>query len=399
MTWQVKVSKWQWTGMRRMEFEGENTITSLPSANQATESNKEVEMKPENNKDDNTEVDTEKMIYEAEKAKCYALLDKLKCRIAITIDIGAIERIRERVIYWTASPRVEKFEEAVRQLHIDCGKKLSLDCKTRRNSTYLMLESAMTYKDVFPRVKVQERHYKSLPTDEDWENAIEICGKLKIFYDVTEMFSGTMYPTSNCYFPKICEIKLKLDKWVTSTNVMIQNMAELMLEKYEKCWETCHLMIGVAVVLDPRYKMKLVDFYFPKINFERSHAKVNAIRQNCYDLLVDYQTRATTTLKETSCSVGGGSGILGNSPSSVSGVTSAIESDSLDMFEYDQCVASSSPFPTNVTLTSELDIYLEESVLTRSQDFDVLGWWRLHGVKYPNLQKMARDILAIDGCI
>ncbi|KAG8382819.1 hypothetical protein BUALT_Bualt05G0117300 [Buddleja alternifolia] len=44
------------------------------------------------------------------------------------------ERIRDSVVYRTASPaRVEKFEEVPRQLNVSCGKKLSLDCKSRWN--------------------------------------------------------------------------------------------------------------------------------------------------------------------------------------------------------------------------------------------------------------------------
>ncbi|KAL6327845.1 hypothetical protein AAG906_026519 [Vitis piasezkii] len=61
------------------------------------------------------------------------------------------------VAYWSATPsRMEKFEDAARQLRIPCNKKLSLDCKTRWNSTYLMLSIAVTYKDVFPRLKQRE---------------------------------------------------------------------------------------------------------------------------------------------------------------------------------------------------------------------------------------------------
>ncbi|KAL0410746.1 UNVERIFIED_CONTAM: hypothetical protein Slati_3664300 [Sesamum latifolium] len=68
---------------------------------------------------------------------------------------SSIEKIRDSVVYWTGSPgRVEKFEETAKQLHVNCTKKLSLDCKTRWNSTYLMLETAIIYKDVFPPLKV-----------------------------------------------------------------------------------------------------------------------------------------------------------------------------------------------------------------------------------------------------
>jgi len=43
----------------------------------------------------------------------------------------------------------------------------------------------------------------------------------------------------------------------------------------------------------------------------------------------------------------------------------------------------------------ELDHYFEDGVLPRSIDFDILWWWRLNSVKYPTLQAIVRDILAI----
>ena len=106
-----------------------------------------------------------------------------------------IERIRDSVVYWTAtSGRIENFHEAARQLRILGQKKLSLDCKTRLNSTYIMLQNALVYKDVFPRVKQRERNYTSVPRADDWRLATEICEKLEMFYDVTMLFSGTTYP-------------------------------------------------------------------------------------------------------------------------------------------------------------------------------------------------------------
>ncbi|KAF7822026.1 zinc finger BED domain-containing protein DAYSLEEPER-like [Senna tora] len=45
---------------------------------------------------------------------------------------------------------------------------------------------------------------------------------------------------------------------------------------------------------------------------------------------------------------------------------------------------------------TELELYLEEKVIPREPPIDILKWWRHGGViKYPILQKMVRDILAI----
>ena len=58
-----------------------------------------------------------------------------------------------------------------------------------------MLTTALIYKDVFARLKQREFSYKTLPSDHDWMLAKKMCDKLKLFYSVTEMFSGTKYPT------------------------------------------------------------------------------------------------------------------------------------------------------------------------------------------------------------
>ena len=63
----------------------------------------------------------------------------------------------------------------------------------------------------------------------------------------------------------MCEIKLELSKWVECENDVVKNMALKMVEKYSKYWETIHGILGVAAVLDPRYKMTLIEYYFSKI--------------------------------------------------------------------------------------------------------------------------------------
>jgi len=50
--------------------------------------------------------------------------------------------------------------------------------------------------------------------------------------------------------------------------------------------------------------------------------------------------------------------------------------------------------PSNYKL--ELDYYLEEPTLPDSdKEFDILVWWKANGLKYPILQMIARDFLAI----
>ncbi|CAN1241529.1 Zinc finger BED domain-containing protein RICESLEEPER 2, partial [Linum perenne] len=43
----------------------------------------------------------------------------------------------------------------------------------------------------------------------------------------------------------------------------------------------------------------------------------------------------------------------------------------------------------------ELDSYLNEAIIPRSSDFDILMWWKMNGVKFQTLQAIAKDVLAI----
>lgn len=43
----------------------------------------------------------------------------------------------------------------------------------------------------------------------------------------------------------------------------------------------------------------------------------------------------------------------------------------------------------------ELDFYLEEHVLPKAVDFDIMNWWQSTKAKYLMLASIARDILVI----
>ncbi|KAE8733017.1 hypothetical protein F3Y22_tig00001644pilonHSYRG00324 [Hibiscus syriacus] len=271
--------------------------------------------------------------------RCCAHILNLIVQDGLSVIGDGIERIRDSVYFWSVTQkRIEKFEEAARHLTIDCSKKLSLDRKTRWNSTYLMLSVAIVYKDVFKRLKKREAQYRSLPTDRDWELASSICGKLQLFYKVTLMFSGTKYPTANVFFPSICEIRITLSKWSEDRDEVIKAMGERMLVKFDKYWSVIHGVMGVAVILDPRYKFKMMEYAFPKIyGFEKSDVEIVKLKVLVSRLFQDYET----------------------------------------------CIMS------------ELDHYLQEKVRTQNSELDILSWWKTNGFKYPTLQKIARDILAI----
>ena len=101
--------------------------------------------------------------------------------------------------------------------------------------------------------------------EKEWEMTNEICERLAVFHKVTKLFSSTSYPTTNLFFPKVCEIKIALNYWFTSVSEVIRSMTFKMLENFDCYWNVIHGVMAMETILDPRYKTKLLEYYFPII--------------------------------------------------------------------------------------------------------------------------------------
>jgi len=134
-----------------------------------------------------------------------------------------------------------------------------------------------------------ESQYKALPSAHDWQMASEICQKLEIFYDVTLLFSGTLYPTSNIFFPKVCQIKLALMEWLDSPNSIIHQMTASMVLKFNKYWGFISGVMAIGIVLDTRYKIDLLDYFFPKIYREEFDCEIEKVKALCKELVREYE--------------------------------------------------------------------------------------------------------------
>ncbi|KAK9689502.1 hypothetical protein RND81_09G063400 [Saponaria officinalis] len=164
--------------------------------------------------------------------RCSAHILNLIVKDGLEVIDGATKVIRDNIAFWLATPkRIEAFNDSARALKVPSTKSLSLDCKTRWNSTYLMLQSAFPYKDVFSRAKKYNTTVKiALPEPKHWEMAAKICEKLELFFKATTLFSGKNYPTSNLFFSEVCDIKLALvNGWI-----LILGKSERWLRKWTR---------------------------------------------------------------------------------------------------------------------------------------------------------------------
>ncbi|CAH9090212.1 unnamed protein product [Cuscuta europaea] len=187
---------------------------------------------------------------------------------------SVIQDIRDSVSFLNQSEaRVNTFCEVVQQLQVS-GSKLILDCKTRWNSTYDMLHCAYMFKDVFLIYQRKEPSYTSCPSKEGWEKVEKILDILVVFSNLTNIISGSEYPTSNLFLVGVCKIKQSLDNRGSDESAFMKDMVDQMKKKFDKYWGECNLLMSIAAVLDPRVKMRALDFCFPKI-YRESEVDLN----------------------------------------------------------------------------------------------------------------------------
>ncbi|KAK9706312.1 hypothetical protein RND81_07G116000 [Saponaria officinalis] len=225
--------------------------------------------------------------------RCSAHILNLIVKDGLDVIESGIMKVRDCVSFWMSTPkRIEKFEESCRYLGVSSSKILVLDCKTRWNSTFYMLLSALPYKDVFDKLKCLNKRLKfDIPSKDDWKMDSIICERLEIFSKATKVFSGRHYPTSNLFFRKACQIKLALRLWLTDDIYIVKSMAKNMIDKFDKYWEHINGVLAIAAILDPRNKMDCVEFYFGKLYGDECDKEVEKVRSLLDELVVEYQQR------------------------------------------------------------------------------------------------------------
>ena len=90
----------------------------------------------------------------------------------------------------------------------------------------------------------------------------------------------------------MCEIKEALDEWLISSNEVISTMASSMIQNFDKYWGGSTIGMTMAIILDPRFKMKALECYCPIMYGPEASNEVRNIRERCYDLLSEYQFKS-----------------------------------------------------------------------------------------------------------
>ncbi|KAG8502878.1 hypothetical protein CXB51_000702 [Gossypium anomalum] len=283
----------------------------------------------------------------------------VKAGLELADDVVAKIRNGIKYIKKSGTRRKRFYDVADKSFHLNVTKKLHQHVCVRWNSTYLMLESSLYYKNVLDYWGQRNKDYQIFAlSNEEWRNVAILCKFLKVFYDVTCVFSGSNYPTANLYFRGVWKVhKVLLD-----------------------------------TVKDPRYKLNYVQYCFTKIYGIHASDFVETILSNLRLLFDEYVKKS----KSTSSSLAESSNVSNKNP-----VDSSLGEHNVNSVDFGRDFDESDDYKRYLNESStrseksQLDIYLEEPELELNSQIDVLDYWSKSSVRYNELSLLARDLLAI----
>ncbi|XP_056854989.1 zinc finger BED domain-containing protein RICESLEEPER 2-like [Raphanus sativus] len=331
-------------------------------------------------------------------------------------DLGEnVLAIRNAVQYVRSSPhRLNAFEQKVTSGKMTRGS-LPLDVKTRWNSTFLMLSRALQFRVAFDKMEAEDRLYNDYflevengvkrqgpPDVIDW-NAVEKLKRfLIIFYNSTLVVSASSKVNSYKCYGEIVTIERNLTALANNLDPDLKLKAEDMLHKFLKYWDgmkNVNRMLIIASIIDPRKKMGFANLCFEKL-YGKDSIESKEMSASVLDLLTsmfqEYSGRFRVASTQSSQTKQAPSASVQEAQEQMERLKLVVEDFGYERMDsvYKELVAE-----TENEARDELEMYLKEPVenqkLMMGFEFDILGWWKVHRIKFPVLAEMARDLLAM----
>uniref|UniRef100_A0A803NEX3 Zinc finger BED domain-containing protein RICESLEEPER 2-like n=1 Tax=Chenopodium quinoa TaxID=63459 RepID=A0A803NEX3_CHEQI len=304
-----------------------------------------------------------------------------------------IDRVRNAVKFVKNSPaRLLRFKDLVQKSNIDSKSSLSFDVPTRWNSTYIMLETALKFQRVFSGLSLPDgedlKDNERPPEPEDWKKVERLVLFLEGFYVLTKRVSGSHYVTANKGLGEIASMYDMLNSWEQSEDLNFQAMAIAMKKKFDQYWGNVDKMnkfIYVALLLDPHSKLVIVELTLIDMHGKEKGMKLaNDVKEFTCTLFEEYRKMYASNIPQ----------------STQSGDNFEMDVDNSRRVRFDDYMKNLKEKAKRMKGTSgyaisELDRFLNDQLGPEEEEQDTLTWWGKNGERYPILNRMACDILAI----
>ncbi|XP_039852653.1 zinc finger BED domain-containing protein RICESLEEPER 2-like isoform X2 [Panicum virgatum] len=150
-----------------------------------------------------------------------------------------------------------------------------------------------------------------------------------------------------------------------------------------------YLIWSVPLALDPRYKLRYIEFIFGRAFGSEAAKYVTEVINEINKLYAVYIKKYGTITDA-------------DHSDSANATVATTRADPLEEAWNEHCL-SQDFMVTQVNscyleTQTELDRYLQDRLERPTKDFDVLKWWKAHSSEYPMVARMARDALAMPTC-
>ena len=122
-----------------------------------------------------------------------------------------------------------------------------------------------------------------------------ICELLRPFSEITDLISGSSYPTSNLYFNEVWKIECWLRAHANFSDPIICEMVKCMKLKFDKYWEEYSDILSIAAVFDPRLKFAYLEYCFSVLDQPSCKRRLAHVRSKIYKLFGAYKKNQRTS--------------------------------------------------------------------------------------------------------
>nr|KAJ0189720.1 hypothetical protein LSAT_V11C800415890 [Lactuca sativa] len=325
--------------------------------------------------------------------RCMTHILNLIVKVGLKYHNYHVECVQKAVKYIRGSTqRIKKFKKAIKDVGLETKKFLCGDSPTRWNSTFELLKTAYKLWEAFVEFGIKEKSYEKdlqrVPDRMDFEEIKEMVDFLEKFKTKTENVSASTKPLVHRLIREILDVNLHLKKWSTKVNFV--HLIPDMKDKYDKYWGDYAKMsdyIYFVILLDPTMKSQLLLYTFKEmIGSKGEKLSKSEIELKAYEMIYEVERKIDKFFKTyvEKYDMSGSS----QQQSSQQVVDCDEDNDFFGNF-------LNSGGDNSDALENELIIYLKEPRVTYNKSFDILSWWKLNGLRFPIVARMAKDILGI----
>ncbi|CAF1925831.1 BnaC05g11600D [Brassica napus] len=325
--------------------------------------------------------------------KCYARVLSSMAQDALGDEQlrATIKKVRDSIKFVKTNDDCgDKFDELKRLFPTDVPyKDLLFDNQTRWDTSYNMLVGACEHKQVFSCLETCYPDYKISISPEEWRKVESLCSCLKILFEAGSVLARPNRLTANELYDEMTKLQLELSHAAMGDDVDARNTVNALREKFDLYWRGCFLVLAVAVVMDPRFKMKHIKDTFTNAYGEDAEDWIKSVSDAVHDLFLNYSGH--NLLDEyVEIEVAEEPDFQQDMPQD------ANTGDVQSVDETRSTLVTIGDFDIDMSdMKTEMDQYLDDTLVLMSDSFDVLGWWKLNSINYPILSKIAVDLLSV----